>query len=51
MTDELRASAALALALIGGEEAIKSLEIASDDKSELVARASSKALKQLKRNE
>ncbi|MBE0501902.1 MAG: HEAT repeat domain-containing protein, partial [Desulfuromonadales bacterium] len=51
MTDELRATAAFALSLIGGEEAVRSLEIASDDKSEPVARAASKALKQLKRNE
>jgi HEAT repeat protein len=51
MTDELRASAALALSLIGGEDAIKSLEMAADDKSEQVARAANKALKQLKRNE
>ena len=51
MTDELRATAAFALSLIGGEEAVRSLEIAADDKSELVARAASKALKQLKRNE
>jgi HEAT repeat protein len=51
ITDELRASSALALSLIGGEEAIHSLEIATDDKSEPVARAATKALKQLKRNE
>ena len=51
MTDELRAAAALALSLIGGEDAIKSLETAAEDNSELVARAATKALKQLKRNE
>ena len=51
ITDELRATSALALALIGGAEAIKALEFATDDKSELVARAATKALKLLKRNE
>jgi HEAT repeat protein len=51
MTDDLRSTAALALAQIGGEESIKALTIAADDKSEIVARAATKALKQLKRNE
>ena len=51
LIDELRASAALALSLIGGEEALKALQVATDDKSEEVARTANKALKNLKRNE
>ncbi len=51
MIDELRITAALALSLIGGAEAISALETAAEDKSEEIARAANKALKHLKRNE
>lgn len=51
LNDELRATSALALSLIGGEEAVKVLEQAVDDKSDEVARAATKALKNLRRNE
>ena len=51
MYDELRATAALSLSLIGGTEAVTALETATEDKSEEVARAANKALKYLKRNE
>ena len=49
--DELRAAAALSLSLIGSQEAVTALEMATEDKSEEVARAANKALKYLKRNE
>ena len=51
MIDELRATSALALSLIGGSEAVAALEAATEDKSEEIARAATKALKYLKRNE
>jgi len=51
LTDEVRASAAQALAAIGGSDAIAALEQAVDDKAEDVARTAARALKQLKRSE
>ena len=51
MYDELRATAALSLSLIGGSEAVMALETATEDKAEEVARAANKALKHLKRIE
>jgi HEAT repeat protein len=46
---EVRAAAATALGDIGSSEATAALEAATDDRSEVVARAAANALKQLKR--
>lgn len=51
LVDEVRASAALAIANIGSQQSAETLQSAMDDKSETVARAATKAYKQLKRNE
>ncbi len=50
-TEEVRTSAAQALAAIGDKEAIAALEHVLDDKTESVSRVAGRALKQLKRND
>ena len=51
LIDEIRAAAVSAIALIPNEETATILNSAANDKSEVVARAATKALKQLRRSE
>ncbi len=51
LVDEVRAAAVQAMIGIGGAEVTNILQTAMDDKSEAVANAAARALKQLKRNE
>ena len=51
LVDQVRAAAAQAMVGIGGDEVVKILREAMDDKSDVVSSAAGRALKQLKRNE
>jgi len=51
LLDEIRASAIAAIGVIPSEQRLQLLQSAANDNSDVVARAATKALKQLKRNE